>query len=575
MGFSLSSTISTSGTTLAKTENESKFQQDPSSKVRDQATYDETTVADESTVFRSTPMQSLKKSLLCHAFWSLCFDEEEEDGISRKPEDQSTVVASLQGTALEEWQLQQKREKRAWLGLSFSDDVDAMRYEKMGTARKIDSSIAKTNQSSKDPSRAPETIMISRVKVADKYMLAGETMYEVADDVASEVSLDFTEPHKEIKGQRIQIKKKPPKVIKTTKPRGKKESSRVKYEVTNQVREEATVADTNSMLESSGQKTDNSELAESKANTKASLEAHNGSFLENQEKVVAEKKSDISSTKEETSKNASSNTKEEKSKGGKSKSKQNSDTVKRKKKSTKKTKSHTNTKSESPKVAQETSSEAAQDSETIDDSSVLPNPRFITDFSERELKLRAPDVSPETLRWKHAEESRWQYYGDPRQSRVDYWWKEKSRDVGSMRAVDAEARDPVIEGEYYVYDSDSDNESYFDKYVSGPSLPSPEEAQEQALKLASECNNSKTTVRFPFRRESKYDASDELNDFAEIHDLGRPRRHLRFFTASGGNESYEDQATKAAPEAKSIPQLATTARDSTVLQPVPPGVFKL
>ena len=195
MGYSLSSTI-TSGTSLEKTEDGGSNRHRRSPKFQDQATFDETTVADGSTILRSKPMQSLRKGLLCHAFWSLCFDEEEEDNWTQKPEEQSTVVQSLQGTALEEWQLQQKREKRAWLGLSFSDDIDALRYNQKASTKKDKSSIAKTEQTTKDASGKPETIMISRLAAADKYIFADEVKYEMEDDVASEVSLDFTETKK-------------------------------------------------------------------------------------------------------------------------------------------------------------------------------------------------------------------------------------------------------------------------------------------------------------------------------------------------------------------------------------------
>ena len=523
---------------------------------------------------RSKPMQSLRKGLLCHAFWSLCFDEEEEDNWTQKPEEQSTVVQSLQGTALEEWQLQQKREKRAWLGLSFSDDIDALRYNQKASTKKDKSSIAKTEQTTKDASGKPETIMISRLAAADKYIFADEVKYEMEDDVASEVSLDFTEPRKEIKGRRLQIKKKPPKVIEAkTTPSSKKKLSDSKSQSTNLTHEDTTATDSHSMLKPSEKSVVDSEMTDCKATA---------TFSSAQEDTTFSNKSDQSLAKKETPAIESSHKGAEKPRGGKEDVERSIDSAEgiespsKKKKSTRKTKD--SKQMQAAATVHKASPVKTQDSEMIDDSSVLPNPRFIPDFSERELKLRAPDIAPETLRWRHAEESRWQFYGDPRQSRVDYWWKDKTRDTDLMQPHYAEARDPANDGECYFYDSDSDNESYFDKYCSGPSLASPEEAQKQARKLARECsssNNNTKTRHFQLRRQNRYYTNDELDDFAEVQDLDRPRRRRCTFADSAGDaKNTAEQATTPPPKAKTR-QPSTSITSDTFLKPVPPGVFQL
>ncbi|KAL3914291.1 MAG: hypothetical protein SGILL_006161, partial [Bacillariaceae sp.] len=159
-----------------------------------------------------------RRGFLCHAMFDLCFDEEGEDDLTvmtPTPNEDFTHATSLQGTALEDWQRQKKREKRAMLGLSFSDDPGdgVVCQKKNSSPRQLPAnSIAKSKGIPRGIERAPQTIMVSKTIAADKY---SDPTYPIEDDVASEVSWDASaEPEKQqIKGQRIQIKRKPPKVI--------------------------------------------------------------------------------------------------------------------------------------------------------------------------------------------------------------------------------------------------------------------------------------------------------------------------------------------------------------------------
>jgi hypothetical protein len=538
-------------------------------------------------------MESLRKGLLCHAFWSLCFNDEEEEDMAQKPEEYSTMGTSLQGTALEEWQLQQKREKRAWLGLSFSDDADAIQDKKRGSGRIPTSSIAERERTSRNTGRAPDTIMISKVTAADKYIAADDIKYQMEDDVASDVSLDFSEPNKEIKGQRLQIKKKPPKVIQAkTKLPVKKGTSNAKVAVDKEIHSmEAEIPKASSKLKSLEQKIFGSKKVEiesvkEKLTTKEQQQDSLETAIVDQGKDITLIKGDASVEAEDTPKpppaKKSANqvkppkktTANESKNPSKNRVKKSTESLTSKK--TSKTKKAPKQKERIvPDASRETPAVEAHDEETMDESSVLPNPRFIPDFSERELKLRASKVPPKELRWKDSEDSRWEYYKDPRRSCVDHWWKVKSRNIrretDSAHLVQDEARDPTNDAELHNFDSDSDNESYFDRYASGPLLLSPEEAQEKARKLAVACHRPQRPDFFQSPRRTKYDTPDELDDFAGVGDLGRPRRRVRPVSHIAENETGGIHSRMA----DDAPRTCISPYKQLDVKPVPPGVFQL
>jgi hypothetical protein len=590
---------------------------------RDQPSFDHGTydlsVEDESTLPPEAEgglkpvINRLKQGILCHAFWSLCFDEDDEDDLAtRKPKESSAEsVLSLQGTALEEWQRQQRREKRAWLGLSFtvSDEAPLLVRKKQDT----DAITTPTkNEVNSGENKAPDTIMVAKVTTVDKYIAADDPSYKVEDDVASEVSLDFPEPSQSIKGQLIKIKKKPPMTIKAKvkdQPKGKgrkvaKKETETKLKVDGKASDKQGKEDANLKVS----QTAKTKSDKKQKNTSSGQKETESTSLEPTGAKSNPKKEEAKIGEKEKSRTAS-NSKMKASKNIDFSSDGKSKTVPSTKKTAKRVENtKVQIKRSVPKVskaskvlyssvrqkenyAQEMQKEIAkkesldlQTEEQEEELSVHSNPRFIPDFSRRELKLRPASSPPEQLRWKYAEDSRWEYYGDPRRSRVEYWWKQESRDPRyeeqnvrpSPRSV--EDRDSVLFETPLQYDSESENDSYFDRYASGPSLASPYIAKERAEQLARDCSKPEKASPFQLFASRRQDVptkknvpSDDLDDFAEVNDLRRPRRS-RYDTLHDNNEKVQEPEEKISEEDE--------ARDPSFFNkagatPIAPGIFHL
>ncbi|KAG7360746.1 hypothetical protein IV203_035845 [Nitzschia inconspicua] len=605
MGFSTSSTITSATSILGtidgfNTDKLLKTRQDQPS--YDQVTYeenieDESNLQPESEQGFKTVVRRLKRGIFCHAFWSLCFDDYDEDDItSRKPKD--SIAPSL--ASLEQWQLQQRRDKRSWLELSSIDDTQTIFHRKKLQDEK--GGMTKENKNG-----TPATILVAKVTAVDKYVAAGDQTYKVEDDVASEVSLDFSEPNQFIKGQRIKIKKKPPKTIKTTmKTKPKTEDSTLlgnSHESTTQTLEER------SKYSGEGAKgsKDNVSKASSSTSSKSHRESRNAPFNKRGSDTVSmnePKRTDVPFTEQSKVGGIVAPEKDLKTKSSQKDEKQPNDSLKNTSDRSKKKSeplpaesvgsppNDTTTTGSGKEIKEPCSKKMVIEStqgdqgEEDEEDGVLPKPRFIPDFSRRELKLCPVTSPPEQLIWKYAEESRWEYYGDPRKSRVDRWWKEET---GGPRYDDQDFQknsqsddEDVYSGrleQYYTYDSDSEkeDESYLERYSSGPSLASPEVAKERAERLARECSKptGSTVLRlFGFGRRSGLSqtviaSEDDLDDFAEVNDLKltlRSRYDTRY------DEDFQD-----IPEIQSLPE---ESRDElpegeSDRNPVPPGVFHL
>ncbi|KAG7357157.1 hypothetical protein IV203_001845 [Nitzschia inconspicua] len=559
MGFSTSSTITSATSILGTIDG---FNTDKLLKTRqDQPSYDQVT-----------------------------YEENIEDESNFQPESEQgfkTVVRRLK-----KWQRQQRRDKRSWLELSSIDDTQTIFHRKKLQDEK--GGMTKENKNG-----TPATIMVAKVTAVDKYVAAGDQTYKVEDDVASEVSLDFSEPNQFIKGQRIKIKKKPPKTIKTTmKTKPKTEDSTLlgnSHESTTQTLEER------SKYSGEGAKgsKDNVSKASSSTSAKSHRESRKAPFNKRGSDTVSmnePKRTDVPFTEQSKVGGIVAPEKDLKTKSSQKDEKQPNDSLKNTSDRSKKKSeplpaesvgSPPNGKEIKEPCSKKMVIESTQDDQGEEDEedAVLPKPRFIPDFSRRELKLCPVTSPPEKLIWKYAEESRWEYYGDPRKSRVDRWWKEET---GGPRYDDQDFQknsqsddEDVYSGrleQYYTYDSDSEkeDESYLERYSSGPSLASPEVAKERAERLARECSKptGSTVLRlFGFGRRSGLSqiiaSEDDLDDFAEVNDLKltlRSRYDTRY------DEDFLDIPEIQSPPEESRDELPEGESDRN---PVPPGVFHL
>jgi hypothetical protein len=538
---------------------------------------DESPFPPEPEMVFKTVVRRLNQHFLCHPFWSWCLDDEEDKkellAATEKSQECADSVGSFQGSALEGWQ-RQRKEKRATIGLSYSDDGPDDEGEegsqKSGTEGAVDLNSPKYE--------TPVTITIAKVTTDDRYISMRDPTYKVEDDVASEVSLDFPEPNKGIKGQLIQIKKQPPKIIKTQ----KKKPKRVEKTTVNANEKDAKTNPDH------GSKSKNMET-KTKSNEKVSQDV-------NHDKAREESKIALSN-QDTTEKSNVQNTTEvipdvcfdpppvlgafiklPSEAEGQQKESNSTQTVG---KNTTLAPSCDPTKEKTPETREtvkvDTNRTLEPQSQVVDDdlelSSILPLPRFIPDFSRRELKLRPTTSPPERLRWKYAEDSRWEYYGDPRRNRIDHWWKEESRHENSNNANQPQQdRDMPLSEERYQCDSDSEDGSYLNNHAPGPPFESPRERAEQLTRERSKSQKSSLFQLFGFgARPSEAVRGtrwDEFVDFVDLNDLGRPRRS-RYETSHGVHDESRDPAEFELDP--SDPSMYNT----TNMAPVPPGVFHL
>jgi hypothetical protein len=590
----------------------------------DQRTFDEMTDDEsslppkKSVVGFKTLMVQMNKHFLCHPFWSWCFDDDDKEELivaAEKPQECANSLVSFQGSAnLEEWQ-HQRREKMALLGLSYSDDdpVDILNREedsqKSDTYEDVDLNIQKHE--------TPATITVAKASASDKYMSVKDPTYKVEDDVASEVSLDFPEPNQGIKGQLIKIKKQPPNTITTQKKKpikgenatGKKSKTSTDHSSKSQDTE--TEQKSNEKKEKQVKNDVSQNRKHDKGREESQIALLNQKSTENsniQDTTVRESDKQLAAVNEDS--NRSLNKASKKEEGT-----MHNPTAQREKQesqcdkqgnvhfpnsthltleNTESNPSHDPTKKSTKRVSLPESRGTVSvgtirtrepQSQVVDDdlelSSILPSPRFIPDFSRRELKLR-PTTSPaEQLRWKYAEDSRWEYYGDPRRNRVDYWWKEESRsrfEEHTNYANRAEQdRDLCHSEERYQCDSHSEDGSYFNKHASGPSLGTAGGAKERVEQLARECGKQQKSTVFqlfgfgtrPYE-PTRGTRSDELDDFAEVNDLGVLPGSRHDMSQINHDES-RDPAVDLPRGYPGDPSMY----EATYMTPVPPGVFHL
>ena len=444
----------------------------------DQGTYD--TYLDDDSTLRGHRVNNG----FC-GFFSVCFEDEHDHTDYRMLED-STASLSLEGSARIKMEAQEveKRKKKSWLGMSFS--FDDLTGKKQHTKKGLTTTIPINGEEKKKPS----TIIVSKVEAADKYVCAGQAKCKVDDDVDSEVSLDFTDPGQHVKGQRIHISKNKEK----------------KSTATNNVK------DTKTNKKSKDKDTKNTMKESTKEHPSSKKQTSNPSLKERKEHVESPKaKSSMPKTKITTE-------------------------------------AEKNPSMKGTKIAERGNRAKMAEKEFIDNRKFISKPRVIPDFSKKELQMRARRTPPEPLQWKYGGESRWEIHGDPRKNRVEHLWKDEQR-RGQQYPEDMmrerwnrhhpEGRDPIdyYDGQDYDYEYDSeeeesDEDSYVDRYASGPCLPSPEIAAKRARQMAIECRNVHPVVRRrpPLQNPVEYtyyddedDDDDDLDDYAEVNDLDRPR----------------------------------------------------
>jgi hypothetical protein len=432
----------------------------------------------------------LDNGLLCPGFWSTWFEEDNDHTDYRMLED-STASLSLEGSARIKMEAQEveKRKTKSWFGMSFSYN------DLIGKKQRHKHDVLTTPPNGEGKSK-PSTIVFSKVEAFDRYLCADQPECKVDDDVASEVSLDFTDPGQQVKGQRIHISKKQKKSVPSTKDSMTKKKSKDKStKTTSEKKQKETknvVKEPTKEQSSSKKNTSNPSSKEMKKHVEP---PKNKSSIPNKRaKAEAEKSSSMKAKKTSERENQTKKTEKEL---------------------------------------------------VLDDNEPISKLRFIPDLSKKELQMKARRDPPETLQQKYARESRYEYCGDPRKNRVQHMWKDQQRrgqyyqeDMMTERwnhhpHPHPKERVPIKyydDQDYdYGYDSEESEEedSYVDRYASGPTLPSADIAEKRARNLAIQCRkvlvDQHRSPVWNAAEEYKYYDDDELDDYAEVNDLDHPR----------------------------------------------------
>jgi hypothetical protein len=477
-------------------------------------------------------------------------DEEQDEVIL----EDSTASLSLEGSVRMKMEAQEagRRKKKTWLGMSFSEDEERRTKRKNTGDRKCSLDV-------RDKAK-PSSIVVPKVSAADKYLCADQPECKVEDDVVSEVSLDFSDLGRTIKGQRIRIKKggKPPKGA--TIPETKKSKNRITTEVSEFSLDFSDVGRAikgqRIRIKKGGEPPQSatiSDVKKSKNEFTTEVETKRKESKEPAKETPTTSSSNMTSTHPPTAKKEhtecpvdKSNSKKESSADSSNKERANQATeaaqhasIARKKSTERGNRARMNQKigqgnASINREAKFMSVEHEQDDE------IITNPRFIPDLSRKELQIKSTRSPPHSFKWKCAEDASWEYSADPlRKERVEQLRKDQGRShqYPEKRAEQwkyEEGRDPLDNDgqnyEYY-YDTESDDDDCcVDRYAAGPTLPSPEVAKWRARDMAIQCHQVPKPRGAPNRRsliEDAYYEDDDLDDYAEVNDLHFGPRYIR------------------------------------------------